>query len=140
MIFFHNHQFILMLGIMFCITSIVSTLIILFFRKPLKTIFNRLINEDISAGWVKYITFAMFVVGVSGGVRVWELEKYLNPRGRNLEPIVLNLDRWVFEIYQSIIQTLQSISWFLLIVFCVALIVYAFIRGFEMKHNQLNKK
>ena len=39
----------------------------------------------------------MYVVGISGGVRVWDLEKYITPRQAEMEPIVLNAERWTLE-------------------------------------------
>jgi hypothetical protein len=45
------------------------------------------------------------VVGVSGGVRVWELEKYVTPRGSETSPVVLNADRWTLEVYPSLLTS-----------------------------------
>ncbi len=81
------------------------------------------------------MTFAIYVVGVSGGVRVWELEKYVNPRGKDVPPIELNADRWTLEVYRTIIETLQSIAWMLLVFFVAALIAYVVVRGFELRRQ-----
>lgn len=77
----------------------------------------------------------MVVVGVSGGVRIWELEKYITARADEAEPIVLNLDRWVLEVYRTLIGTLQSAAWLLLVFFVFALIAYVIIRGFELRRG-----
>jgi hypothetical protein len=47
--------------------------------------------------------------------------------------LVLNLDRWVFELYRTFIGTLQSIAWLLLVFFVFALIAYVVLRGLEMR-------
>ena len=72
---------------------------------------------------------------MSGGVRVWELEKYVTPRGKDSAPIVLNADRWTLEIYRTVIETLQSIAWMLLVFFVAALIAYVVVRGFESRRQ-----
>jgi len=106
------------------------------FRNSLKTILNRILTPELVTAWYRYITFAIYVVGVSGGVRIWELEKYITPRVENEVPIVLNSDRWFLEIYRTIIATLQSTAWMLLVVFAVALIAVVIVRGQEMKHGK----
>ena len=73
------------------------------------------------------------VVGVSGGVRPWDYEKYITPVKDQALP-VLNSDRWVLEIYRTAIGTAQSITWMLLIFFVFALIAYVLLRGAEMRH------
>ncbi|MBK7868558.1 MAG: hypothetical protein IPJ75_17060 [Ignavibacteriales bacterium] len=69
----------------FLVALLTCGIIAYFFKKPLDTIFQRLIKEDIYIAWSRYILFAIFVVGISGGVRIWELEKYLNTNEK-LEP------------------------------------------------------
>ena len=47
--------------------------------------------------------------------------------------LVLNWERWTLDIYSTIIQTLQSIAWMLLVFFTVALIAYVLVRIFELR-------
>jgi len=81
--------------------------------------------------------FAIYVVGVSKGVRVWELERYITPARFDEKARVLELtqERWVLEIYRTIIETLQGIAWLLLVFFVFALIAYVIVRVFELKHK-----
>lgn len=102
------------------------------FEQPITAILSRLIQEDISNAWRRYILFAVYVVGVSGGVRIWELEKYILPDRNNALPI-LNLERWILEVYRTVIGTLQSVAWMLLVFFIFALIAYVILRGFELR-------
>ncbi|MFA7684697.1 MAG: hypothetical protein WCX84_07775 [Syntrophales bacterium] len=98
---------------------------------------KRIIADEISDAWLKYLKFAIIVVGVSAGVRIYELEKYITPwRGDKEQRIVqLTNDRWVLELYRTVIETLQGIAWMLLIFFAVALIAYVIVRMGELKHT-----
>ena len=60
-------EFLLLLIVTLLISVIVAGLVILFFRKPIDKIFARILGEDISSAWRKFLTFALFVVGVSSG-------------------------------------------------------------------------
>jgi hypothetical protein len=48
----------------------------------------------------------------------------------------LTQDRWVLEIYRTIIETLQGIAWLLLVFFVFALIAYVIVRVFELKQKK----
>jgi hypothetical protein len=95
------------------------------------SILQRIIAEELSSAWHRYIKFAIYVVGISGGVRILELEKYLTPRDKDDVVPVLNMDRWVLEVYRTVIETLQSVAWALLVFFMVALGAYVFLRLIE---------
>lgn len=73
-------MFILLLGATFVLAVVVSFIIAKVFQRPVQQILDRIIADQISYVWSKYLSFAIYVVGVSGGVRVWELEKYLGPK------------------------------------------------------------
>jgi len=105
------------------------------FKQPLARILDRIISEDIGVAWLRYLKFAIYVVGVSGGVRVWDLEKYITPRPEETEIIMLNAERWVLEVYRTVIGTLQSVAWMLLVFFVFALIAYVIVRGLEAKRG-----
>ncbi|MCX6638937.1 MAG: hypothetical protein NTW14_00430 [bacterium] len=115
----------------FVICGIVAFL----FKKPVSRIMQRLVTDDIYTAWTKYITFAIFVVGISGGVRIWDLEKYINPSGKDNIILELTKDRWMLEVFHTVIATLQSIAWMMLVFFLFALIAYVIVRGFEMKKH-----
>lgn len=106
------------------------------FSRPITAILKRIIGEELNAAWQRYIRFAIYVVGISGGVRIWDLEKYITPRQAETEPIVLNAERWTLEVYRTVIGTLQSLAWMLLVFFVFALVAYVVIRGFEILRTQ----
>jgi len=127
-------MFFTLLFITFALSITVSFLVVSIFKKPLGEIFSRIIQDSISAAWQKYIIFATYVVGISGGVRIYDLERYITARHKDVEILQLTLERWTIEIYRTIIETLQSIAWMYLIVFIFALIAYVIVRGFELKN------
>jgi hypothetical protein len=116
---------------------VVSTLIVLFFSKPINNIMKRIISDDIYKAWVKYLKFAIYITGISSGVRIWDLEKYITkPMHEGAEIVCLTNERWVFEIYRTVIGTLGGIAWMLLVFFVFALVAYVIVRAFEMKKER----
>lgn len=128
-------MFLTLLVITFVIAVATSALVARLFSGPVKKILDRLVSEELGATWKRYLMFAIYVVGVSGGVRIWELEKYIVARGKEDAAIVLTSDRWVLEIYKAFIGTLQSIAWMLLVFFLFALLAYVVVRGFELRRT-----
>lgn len=125
-------MFVTLLLITFVIAAATSTVLAWLFSKPLKKILGRLVTEELAPTWQRYLLFAIYVVGISGGVRVWEIEKYITP-DKEGKLLVLNSDRWVIEVYKTVIGTLQSVAWMLLIFFLFALIAYVVVRGLELR-------
>ena len=116
----------------------VSALTAWIFTKPLDTILKRIIADAISSAWLRYLQFAILVVGISSGVRVHDLERYLGPGAGSAQTSGLSLDRWVWEIYQTTIESLLGIAWVLLVFFVFALIAYVIVRIGEMRSEQSN--
>ena len=127
-------MFLTLLFVTFVIAALVSFIVARLFDRPLRQILGRLVAEDLSAAWHRYIVFAIYVVGISGGVRVWSLEQYILPRDRNSPALELTPERWTLEVYRTVIGTLQSVAWMLLVFFVFALIAYVVVRGLEMRH------
>mgnify|MGYP001363210945 CR=1 FL=1 len=127
---------------MFITLLAVTFLIARLFKDPVERILERLIADEISVAWERYMRFAIFVVGISQGVRVWELERYItqNPmpsgphRETAMQPVLeLTQERWILKVYRTIIETLQGIAWALLLFFLFSLIAYVFVRVSESK-------
>ena len=114
------------------LAAVTSLLVAWIFNRPIGKILNRVVSDELGATWKKYILFAIVVVGVSGGVRLWDLERYITPK-KDEAPLVLNSDRWTLEIFRTVFGSLQSIAWMLLVFFLFALLAYVVVRGFEMK-------
>jgi hypothetical protein len=132
-------MFITLLVATFIIAFVVSTIVVLFFSRPLDKILDRIISDQISGAWSKYLKFAIYVTGISSGVRIWDLEKYITkPHYEGSEIIQLTTERWVFEIYRAVIGTLQGVAWMLLVFFIFAIVAYVIVRVFEMKNKVKN--
>jgi hypothetical protein len=127
-------MFIALLAIVLVLSAIVCFAVTLVFRKQVDRILQRLVGEDIYTAWSKYLLFAVYVVGISGGVRVWELDRYITP-AKDQQIIELTSDRWFLEIFRTVIGTLQSVAWVLLLFFLVALIALMLVKGREMKRQ-----
>lgn len=127
-------MFITLLIVTFVISFIVSGIIVRMFARPIDKILRRIIADEISQVWVKYLKFAIYVVGISSGVRVWSLEKYITaPQVEEGRIVQLTTDRWVLEVYRTVISSLQGIAWLLLVFFIFALIAFVIVRVFELR-------
>ncbi len=138
-------MFIVLLVVTFLISLVVSSIVVAVFSKPVGSILSRVISDEISQAWLKYLKFAMYVVGVSTGVRAWDLGRYIiSPpsepvdRGGN-RGLILTHDRWVLEVYRTIIGSLQGLAWLLLVFFMFALIAFVIVRVFELRSSRAGK-
>jgi hypothetical protein len=131
-------MFLFLLFATFAAALVVSFAVMLLFKKPIDSVLRRIIADEISAAWWKYMKFAILVVGVSAGVQLRDLEKYINPTlgGREVQTVSLSFDRWIFELYRAAIETLQGIAWMLLVFFVFALIAYVIVRIGEARKDQ----
>jgi hypothetical protein len=129
-------MFLLLLFATFAVAFGVSFAVMWLFTKPIDSVLQRIIADEISAAWSKYMKFAILVVGVSTGVPVHDLERYISATlgGREVQSAAsLGFDRWIFELYRAGIETLQGIAWMLLVFFVFALIAYVMVRIGEMR-------
>ena len=126
-------NFLTLLLAAFLVAAILSHLVVVVFNKPLHKVFNRIIGDEISDAWVRYVKFAIYVVGISGGVRIWQLDRYLMPEGE--DAVVLTNALWGWEVFRTVLGTVQSITWMLLVVFLVALIAFVIVRGMELRRS-----
>lgn len=122
-------MFLTLLVVNLAVAFVVCIIIAKSFKTPINNILRRLVAEDIYSSWSRYIVFAIYVVGISGGVRLWDLEKYVTPRTKDETILELTSDRWVLEIYRTVIGTLQGNAWMLLVFFMFALIAYVIVKG-----------
>jgi hypothetical protein len=117
----------------FIIAFTVASIVVFIFNQPIDGILKRVVPVDISYVWAQYLRFAIYVVGIGGGVRVWDLEKYLTVQEPYREIVQLTPARWLLEIYETIIGTLQSVAIILLVFFVFALIAVVIVRIFETR-------
>ncbi|GIT82350.1 hypothetical protein DSM16313_01320 [Acinetobacter seohaensis] len=127
----------------FALALLVSFIVMGLFSSSINAILARIIHDPIHEAWAKYTKFAGMVVGTSSGIRIYDMEKYITPLtyAENDKRIVIELtqERWVLEIYRTIIETLQGLAWMMLVFFMVALIAYVIVRWSEIKYAAKSK-
>jgi hypothetical protein len=52
-----------------------------------------------------------------------------SPHAKDQPELLLNRDRWVLEVYRTVIETLQSTAWLLLAFFVIAIVAYGIVRA-----------
>lgn len=117
----------------FAVAFAAASIVAFIFHKPIDAILKRVVPADIAYAWTRYLRFAIYVVGIGAGVRVWDLEKYLIAQEPYKEIVELTSDRWMLEIYQTIIGTLQSAAMVLLVFFVFALLAVVIVQIFEKR-------
>lgn len=127
-------MFITLLLVILAIALATSYFTALLFAKPVNKILCRLVSDDLAPTWKRYILYAIYVVGISGGTRVWEMERYIEP-DKDGKVIILTSERWLIEIYKTVIGSLQGVAWMLLVFFLFALVAYVVVKGFELKRK-----
>ena len=131
-------MFLTLLIVTFALALFVAFIVVRVFTHSIDSILRRLIADDIHMAWLRYMKFAIYVVGVSSGVRIHELEKYITPNRwqKDAQVVALTTDRWILELYRTVIETLQGSAWLLLVFFVIALIAYVIVRVFELRKKE----
>ena len=135
-------MFYTLLIVTFLISLAVSAFVVSIFNEPANRIFQRIIQDDIANAWTTYLKFALYVVGISSGVRINNLERYIiKPEfGQNPQIEDLTTPKWVLEIYRTIIESLQGLAGVLLCFFVVSLLAFIFIRLIEVIRKNRESK
>jgi hypothetical protein len=130
-------MFLVLLAVTFAVALGVSLIVVRAFTQPIDRILKRIISDEISSAWLQYLKFAILVVGISAGVRIYDLEKYITPQrfDKDAQIVELTGDRWILELYRTVIETLQGIAWMLLVFFIFALLAYVIVRFTEARRQ-----
>ncbi|MBO9471633.1 hypothetical protein J7355_16205 [Endozoicomonas sp. G2_2] len=126
-------MFIALLIVTFGLALATSAVVARLFNGSITGIMDLITPGKMASSWRRYLYFAICVVGVSGGVRIDQIERYITPQLRETQALALTGDRWILEVYRTLIGTLSSIAWLLLVFFVVALVVYVIKRGLELR-------
>ena len=127
-------MFYALLVVTLAVALLTSVLVARFFSDAVLKILKSIIGPELADAWRKYMSFAIVVVGVSGGVSTYEIQKYLQT-GRE-QTIELTGPRWTIEIYRTVIDTLSQISWVMLLFFLCAMVAYVIMRVAESSREQ----
>jgi hypothetical protein len=128
-------MFYLLLLVTFALSAIVAAITTRIFTKPASAILKRIIQDEIYVSWLTYLKFALYVVGISYGVRIDQIEDYTIPSnnyGNKGQILQLTLERWTLEVYRTIIESLQGLAWVLLVFFGVSLLIFMFVKIAEI--------
>lgn len=130
-------MFITLLLVTFVLALAVSALVARLFAQPLHSILTRIIDDPISEAWVRYMKFAILVVGVSAGVRIGELEN-TSRRGAGMKkpkscrlPASAGCSKCIAPLSNRC-----KASRMLLVFFVVALMAYVVVRLGELKRRR----
>ena len=110
-------------------------LVMYFFSPSIFKILKEIVVDSISVAWGKYIQFAGIVVGISSGVNVYQFNGYIDDDGK-AKVLKLVPEKIVLTLYDTIISTLQGLSWMFLLFFVTSLIAYII----SKKNNKKNEK
>jgi hypothetical protein len=122
-------MFITLLLTTLLVSAAVSVAVAWAFNRPMTTIMHRIVAGDLAYAWIRYLRFALIVVGIGGGVQVWTLEKYIARRS-------LDLEHWTLELYNTLIGALQSTAIVLLVFFVFALIAVVIVQLFGARGSR----
>ncbi|MDE0629098.1 MAG: hypothetical protein OXH99_22105 [Bryobacterales bacterium] len=129
-------MFFALLAVTLLVAVAVSFGTVRLFDRPIASLLGRIVADELSGAWHRYIKFAAYVVGVSGGVRIHDLERYVSAPKNDEEILILTPERWTLEVYRTVIETIQGIAWVFLLVFMLALVAYVLVRGFELRRGR----
>jgi O-antigen/teichoic acid export membrane protein len=132
-------MFLTLLIVTFGVATLVSIAVTFSFSKAIDKILKRIIADEISAAWRQYMTFALYVVGISSGVQINDLEQFITSQSKDQSIVPLTSDRWILEVYRTVIDTLQGLATVLLIFFIFALISFVLVRIFELRREKRNE-
>lgn len=128
-------MFLVMLLVTLVVALLTSALTARFFDRAVDSILTRIVGDELADAWHRYLQFTIIVVGVSGGVQLWELQKYIANKGDAGTPPPMTFMSWVLEIYRTVIDSLQSIAWMLLLFFLCGMIALVILRGVEQRRR-----
>ena len=85
-------MFIALLVVTFLIAAAACAVVVRAFSEPVAVILTRVVADELAMAWQRYVLFALYLVGINGGVRIWQLERFVST-GTNAIPL-LTADRW----------------------------------------------
>jgi hypothetical protein len=81
------------------------------------------------------------VVGISSGIRIYEMEKYITPinyynTAEKSTILELTTERWFLEIFRTLVETVQGLAWMFFVFFVISLLAYVVVRVSELKYSK----
>ncbi|HEX8372012.1 MAG TPA: hypothetical protein VF585_04480 [Chthoniobacterales bacterium] len=129
-------MFITLLTVTLLLAVIITALIVRLLAPSIRGILTRLVGDQVASHWQKFTIFALYISGVSHGVDLYRLERYIQKTHEKDVIPPLTLESWIFELYQVVERTLGGLTWAAMTVFVISLIAFIIVRGFEMSRQQ----
>lgn len=106
----------------------ISVVAMLFFSKPIRTMLDAILPNELALAWATYMRYMIIVIGVGGGVSMFRFEKYLEPAKDGHILVPLTSERWALELYDTLLSTLSSIGWLVFWLFLIAMIAFVILK------------
>ena len=144
---------IILLVIQFVCAIVISFCVVKVFNKPISAIFKRIIQDEISLSFTKYVKYATYFFGISGGLighlsEEYMPDKYLSESTSDSQTSGLddelmseirdNLWFWMMcgLIIGRIAGTLHAVAQMYLVLFVIVVIAYIAVKILELRENQ----
>ena len=119
------------------IAAIVSFGVAKVFERSISTIYECIVRErlSISSAFTRYVKYAAYLVGVSGGARAYSGALDLWSHYDTISELAPNLDfsrvAWLTTTYVTIIETLRALAYLYSALFLTILIAYVIVTARE---------
>ena len=114
------------------VAAIVSFCVVKVFEKPITAILSGVIKDEISQSFVRYVKLATYLVGISRGVRIFQLYEDVRKLTADNQDFDWSHILWMSGIYGTIVGTLQAIVHIYLWLFLLLLLLYFVVKALEL--------
>jgi hypothetical protein len=104
----------------------VAAALVAAFGRSIEAACEKIVPGEVGAAWAKYGKFALFITTLAGGLRLMELQAYVQPNSPGI-----TYGQVLFEVFKSGIGALVGGAWTLLVVLSVVLIAYLVREGYQ---------
>jgi hypothetical protein len=125
-------MFLTLLTVSLILAAILAFCVLRILRPSLRGILNRVVGPDSSEHWYRFALFALYITSVGNGVEAHRLERYIHQLHKDDIVPVLDLESWVYEVYQVFERTLTSLACGVITIFILALFCLVVLRVCEI--------
>ena len=120
------------------VAAIVSFGVVKVFEKPITAIFGRIVKDEISRSFIKYVKLVTYLVGISRGVRIFQLYEDVRKLTTDNQDLDWSNILWMSGIYGTIVGTLQAIVHIYLWLFLLLSLLYLMVKTLELLEAKQN--
>jgi hypothetical protein len=133
-------MFITLLVVSLVLAASLAFAVLRLLRPSLRAILHRIVGTEATEHWFRFAVFSLYITSVGHGVYGYRLERYIQQLHKDAIIAPLNLEAWVFEVYQVIERTLTSLACGAITFFIISLICIVVLRVFEMRYSTTGSK